>query len=165
MPLHVDKRRRAAGTRTEANAACAFRIESALVSLSGFLGYRRTVRVQAGLVLLMAVFMCQSSALSQAQGTSQERTAAVQDLVGKLQGVGASNDVCVNRISGEYVRFLGAPPDAHFPGAAGAGKGVPEKAEAFFKENQRIFMDESPRVDFRTTRTQQFRTSVYKCSQ
>jgi len=102
-----------------------------------------------------------SQASGQASGKMAQRNAAVENLIGSVQGLGASTDVRVNKAPGEYVRFLGAPPASYFPLPMAAGKALPEKAEAFLKEHQRIFMDESPNADFRATRSKTHESRSY----
>ena len=112
-------------------------------------------------VFLVVLSIHQTPAWSQASGKMAQRNAAVENLIGSVQGLGASTDVRVNKAPGEYVRFVGAPPASYFPQPMAAGKALPEKAEAFLKEHQSIFMDESPNADFRATRSKTHESRSY----
>ncbi len=83
----------------------------------------------------------------------EARTAALETLVNSVAGGGLSDAVRVMKDSGAYVRGISAPPASHFPVTAGKGAPPAEKARAFLKQHQAVFMDASAAVDFRTKKT------------
>jgi Zn-dependent metalloprotease len=117
----------------------------------------KTMFGKSGVILavLAAILVCQFTAAGQSAGNAkaEARKAAAEALVNSMQGGGTSAEVRVFKGSSEYVRSIGAPPSSYFPVAAGKGILPADKAEAFLRQYQPVFMDDSAAVDFSAMRT------------
>ncbi|HPO15211.1 MAG TPA: M4 family metallopeptidase [Candidatus Hydrogenedentes bacterium] len=106
-------------------------------------------------IILSILLALQCSAIAQTMKNpkAETRNAAVEALVNSMRGSGAPDGVRVFKGSDNYVRSIGAPPASYFPVTPGKGAPPANKAQAFLKENQSVFMDDSAAVDFRPTKT------------